>query len=118
MEQKKQKKEETPQFSRKEKLEAPTFAETEFRKNFWNGNPGEEPPSSELKAERQRLGILVKGCGNLNLCPAPIVSCGNDGLPPEFQIVFNKLSFQTPSLVQMQCWPAILSGANVLCFNK
>lgn len=83
-----------------------------FTKRFWTGNDGEEQPSEELKALRKEIGVLVKG--NLKCCPAPIDSIDSPHLPKAFPVVCAAHGVKKPSAVQMQCWPPILYGANVL----
>ena len=83
-----------------------------FDKCFWLGQPAVIPVSEELKLTRKSLGILVRGA--LHLCPSPVKSASDDGLPPIFEKFFSFLKYNSPTSVQMQCWPAILSGANVL----
>lgn len=81
-------------------------------KKFWTGDDGEEQPSDELKARRKEIGVLVKG--NLKCCPAPIDSIYSPLLPKAFATVCAAHGVKKPSAVQMQCWPPILYGANVL----
>lgn len=88
------------------------YSTHEFNKNFWNGPVGENPPSEELKKTRQACGINVKG--NLELCPPPSLTIENSFLPNEFVEIFKILHLVNPTPVQMQCWPSLLSGANVL----
>ncbi len=85
---------------------------TPIIKKFWEGEPGEESPSDELKELRKSIGVLVKG--TLSLCPPPILTLSSQGVPEEFRKVFKYLSLSTPSAVQKQCWPAALAGSNVL----
>ena len=81
-------------------------------KSHWSGNPGEDPPSEELKTQRKEIGVLVKG--NLHLCPPPILNLHDPFLPPAFSKIFHSLGLSKPSPIQMQCWPAVLAGANIL----
>ncbi len=83
-----------------------------FRRDFWTGPPAEDPPSEALKLSRKERGILAKGV--LRLCPPPVPNASARGLPDSFQAVFTQLRLSVPTPVQMQCWPAILAGANVL----
>ena len=83
-----------------------------FSKAHWSGNPGEDPPSEELKTQRKEIGVLVKG--NLLLCPPPIITLHDAFLPPAFSKIFHSLGLSIPSPIQMQCWPAALAGANIL----
>lgn len=62
-----------------------------------------------LKLERKSLGVLVKGD-----CPPPIYSAEDPALPPIFAAFFTACGFEKPSRVQQQCWPAALTGADVL----
>ena len=83
-----------------------------FSKDFWTGNPGEDPPSDELKILRKQIGVLVKG--NLQQCPQPVLTLHDAFLPAAFPKIFHSLGLSTPSPIQMQCWPAALAGANIL----
>lgn len=83
-----------------------------FEKCFWKGPGGEENPSEELKAARKDIGVLVKG--NLSQCPPPVTQLQDDHLPKSFTKICSSLNITKPSIVQKQCWPAILNGANVL----
>lgn len=83
-------------------------------KDFWTGARTDLDTMEDLKSARKTLGILVKGPGHEN-CPPPIVSVSDAGVPISFAAVFNKLRLTVPTLVQLQAWPAILSGNNVLC---
>ena len=94
-------------------LPIPIFEVIKVQKNFWTGQPGETDVSDEIKQLRKSLGILVRG--NMNLCPQPIISMSSEYIPPSFKKVFTLLNHTTPSPVQMQCWPTILAGANILC---
>eukprot|EP01041_Mallomonas_annulata_P008689 gene8689-17948_t len=97
-----------------DQIPLPNFSRCKaFKKNFWTGAPGEDPVSDELKILRKTFGILPKG--PLELCPPPVTEITSPGVPTSFAEVFSILNIQTPSPVQMQCWPAILVGANVLC---
>lgn len=85
----------------------------EIKKLFWVGPPAEVPVSDELKTLRKTHGILASG--SLELCPPPVVEIESPFLPVTFNEVFTYLNLKKPSPVQMQCWPCILCGANVLC---
>lgn len=85
----------------------------DFKKIFWTGAQGEDPPGDELKLLRKSLGVLAKG--QLRFCPPPVISISNIGLPETFGKAFLSLNYSKPSPVQMQCWPAILMGQNLLC---
>lgn len=80
--------------------------------NVWIGSVGEDPPSEELKLARKNIGVNVKG--NLTKCPAPILSVEDAALPSIFKQYFAHHGLSNPTSVQQQCWPCILSGANVL----
>ena len=82
------------------------------QKMLWTGAAAELAPSDELKALRKHIGVNVKG--NLALCPPPADSLTTPGFPPVFSQLFGQLSYTFMTAVQKQCWPAILSGANVL----
>ena len=56
---------------------------------------------------------IVQG-DNTSLCPAPILSLEDPALPDTISQVIKSLNFNKLTAVQMQCWPAILSGLNVL----
>lgn len=83
-----------------------------FRRCFWNGAPGEDPLSDELKALRKSIGVNCKGL--LKACPPPIEAMSDAGLPESFGEFFKKAALTTPSVVQKQCWPAALAGLNIL----
>lgn len=110
------------QKKRTKEQHAPSFTETlkpavfenleSVQKMLWVGAPAEPVPCDALKALRKSCGVNVKG--NLALCPPPAESLTTPGLPPVFSQVFGQLSYKTMTAVQQQCWPAILSGANVL----
>lgn len=94
----------------------PNFTDLEpFRNNFWCGPIGVEQPDEELKQNRKSLGVLVKG--NLLLAPPPISDIHSKGLPIEFSQYFTAVRLTKPANVQMQGWPIILSGANLLCLS-
>ena len=96
-----------------ESLPSPDFSGLQpFSKSFWTGPAGEESPSDELKELRKSIGVNVKG--QLQQCPPPALTAASAGLPAAFASSFDKLKMTTPSAVQMQCWPALLAGANVL----
>lgn len=79
-------------------------------KNFWKGEPGEDPPSETLKQLRKSYGLNCKGA--LLLCPPPISDLSS--LPPCFSEVMTYLGLSSPSIVQRQCWPAALNGVDIL----
>ncbi|KAJ1433674.1 P-loop containing nucleoside triphosphate hydrolase protein [Ochromonadaceae sp. CCMP2298] len=83
-----------------------------FMKTFWAGGLGEDPPSEALKLLRKDIGVLVKG--NIINCPAPVSDLQSEFIPKRFAIICGNLGVTKPSPVQMQCWPAILNGANLL----
>jgi superfamily II DNA/RNA helicase len=83
-----------------------------FTKCLWNGPPGETEVSEELKQLRKSLGVLVKG--QTALCPAPIQHINDTHLPELFSKYFTLKGIDQPTVVQKQCWPALLAGANVL----
>lgn len=86
-----------------------------FVKNIWQGPPGEESPSEDLKQLRKHLGVLVKG--NVGACPPPLTSLHDPHTPPFFRKYCQEAGISTPSSVQMQGWPAILCGGNVLAIS-
>jgi superfamily II DNA/RNA helicase len=86
-----------------------------FQRRFWAGPSPEAEPPEDLKLQRKAMGVLVRG--KYELCPPPVM-CANDPLlPASFGAVFESSKFVSPTPAQAQCWPAILSGANVLCIS-
>lgn len=84
-----------------------------FVKHLWEGpGLGVEEVSEELKQVRKSLGVLVKG--QTALCPPPIDSIQDRHLPAIFANFFQLKGIDQPTVVQRQCWPALLAGANVL----
>eukprot|EP00605_Chrysophyceae_sp_TOSAG23-4_P000461 GSChrysophyteH1.ASY1.ANO1.519.1 assembled CDS len=78
-------------------IPAPDFSHAPpFTKKFWKGPMGQDPPSSELKEARKRIGVNVRGL--VDQCPPPISTISDTTLPESFGV----------------CWPAILNGANIL----
>ena len=108
---------------RKRKKDNPLVHESphtlKFGRCFWHDLPAPAPtwreqitgPEREpsLKAIRKGLSIVVKGD-----CPPPIAAATDPHLPPSFAQFFTALHFTEPSRVQRQCWPAALTGADVL----
>lgn len=91
----------------------PDFSTFEpISKRFWVGEDGEAEPSEELKSLRKEIGVLVKG--NIQCCPAPILSITSPSLPTVFATICSSQGISKPSSVQMQCWPSILYGADLL----
>lgn len=90
-----------------------------FERCFWRDLPAPAPTWREqitgeeritaLKATRKSLSIVVKGD-----CPPPIASANDPHLPKSFGTFFAATRFTEPSRVQRQCWPAALTGADVL----
>lgn len=89
-----------------------TFSQTPFKKIFWTGEKGQNPPSESVKQIRKQLGVVVRG--RLDLCPTPIHDTSEKFFPREMEKAFTIMGFRIPSSVQQQCWPAILCGANLL----
>eukprot|EP01035_Chromulina_nebulosa_P025748 gene25748-33627_t len=96
---------------------------TEFVRSFWKGPVGEKEPSEDLKRKRKEIGVVVKPFSKqksyeenylLEKCPAPIKSVGDMHMPDIFKSILKELSISTLTTVQQQCWPAILSGANLI----
>lgn len=85
-----------------------------FQRNFWTGPVPEADGMDSLKATRKSLGILVKGPGS-DMCPPPISTVTDAGIPTSFAAAFTKLRLSVPTLVQMQSWPSMLAGNNLLC---
>lgn len=95
------------------KLVAPDWTKVKpFRRSYWKGPVGVAEPSEELKLLRKDLGVNVKG--NLAGCPPPVQSMDDANLPSFFRSFFNNQGYTKPTAVQMQAWPAILNGSNVL----
>ena len=90
-----------------------TFSSNPILKNNWKGDPGQENPSDDLKLMRRNIGVLVRG--NLGNCPPPIAEITHPSLPSSFAKVFQTLKLSQPTAIQMQCWPAVMAGSNVLC---
>ena len=91
-----------------------------FERCFWRDLPAPAPTwrqqiggsaarEAALKATRKALAVVVKGD-----CPPPIASAADPHLPPYFAAFFAEAGFDAPSQVQRQCWPAALTGADVL----
>ena len=83
-----------------------------FNKCFWTGEAPQAPPSEELKALRKSMNVNVKGY--LHLCPPPVNTVQCQGIPESFGAVFDRVQLHSPTAIQKQAWPAILTGANVL----
>jgi len=66
-----------------------------------------------LKRQRQALHIVVRG-----RCPPPISVFDDPALPDEIQAYFRRggagAHHKEPTVVQRQCWPAMLSGVQLL----
>ncbi|RYH32069.1 DEAD/DEAH box helicase [archaeon] len=84
----------------------------QFQRSYWKGPVGVAEPSEELKLLRKDLGVNVKG--NLASCPPPVLSIEDANLPSFFRSFFGTHGYMKPTAVQMQAWPAILNGSNVL----
>lgn len=96
------------------KLKKPDFDSlVTLQKSFWAGDTTRGPFGEDLKMQRKSIGVLVKG-ENSDTCPAPVMSLDDPCLPQAFGQVFSSLGLKTLTAVQMQCWPAILAGLNVL----
>eukprot|EP01031_Cornospumella_fuschlensis_P032923 gene32923-39818_t len=109
---KKQKSEHKESFTNA-KLLVPDWSKVKpFIKTLWKGPPGIADPSEELKLLRKELGVNVKG--NTAGCPPPVQSIDDANLPTFFQTFFETSGYTKPTVVQMQAWPAILNGSNVL----
>ena len=83
-----------------------------FNKAFWQGQPGNAEPTEQLKSQRRDIGVLVKD--NLELCPPPLTSLEDAVIPPQFLTVCKELKISQPRPIQMQGWPCILNGSDVL----
>jgi superfamily II DNA/RNA helicase len=86
-----------------------------IEKNLWNGVEGSNNPSDELKSQRKDLGIVIRG--NLLGCPPPVTDVQDENLPALFRSVLSHFRIVRPTPIQMQCWPAVLSGTNVLSIS-
>jgi ATP-dependent RNA helicase DDX5/DBP2 len=64
---------------------------------------------TSLKALRKSMSIVVRGD-----CPPPIADTEDSQLPRAFAEYFAASGLTQPSRVQQQCWPAALTGADVL----
>ena len=89
-----------------------TSIQLPFNKNFWTGPSGEDPPSEALKLLRKTIGVVVRGPSAHS--PPPISTFDDISLPVAFNSIMRDLKCKTPSTVQKQCWPIIMTGANVL----
>ena len=93
---------------------------TEFQRSFWKGPVGEKEPSEDLKRKRKEIGVVVKPFSKqysdnlLEQCPAPLKSIEDIHMPETFKTILKEISIATLTTVQQQCWPAILSGANLI----
>lgn len=95
-----------------------------IEKCHWFGAPGEANPSEELKLKRKSIGVVVKSFfsptefdSNASLlarCPPPVLDAMDSALPESFGVILKSLNITNLSSVQMQCWPAILAGANIV----
>jgi hypothetical protein len=98
-------------------LEANAPKQTDFARVFWKeALPGPEDTAA-LNEHRKGLGILVKGDAAAS-CPRPVMSIDDLALPEEFPQVMRAHGYTQPSLIQQQCWPAILGGNDVLCLAE
>ena len=104
-------------------LEVSIHDKTDFVRTFWKGPVGEKEPSEDLKRERKEIGVVVKPFSKqksdeennlLEKCPAPIKSVEDMHMPDIFKSILKELRISTLTTVQPQCWPAILSGANLI----
>ena len=99
--------------SNKKSIDKPSFPSLNFEKSFWTASVGEKEPSTELKEQRKRLGVLVKG-NNLDKCPPPIEEIDLAMFPSESGALLNQMNVKQPSPIQMQAWPIIMCGNDVL----
>lgn len=87
-----------------------------FRKAFYHP-PDEIAALSEDDAERMRLelgAISVRGKD----CPAPITKWSHCGLPVTCLDVIKKLGFNSPTPIQSQAMPVIMSGRDMIGVAK
>mmetsp|Transcript_95214 Transcript_95214/g.254585 ORF Transcript_95214/g.254585 Transcript_95214/m.254585 type:complete len:677 (-) Transcript_95214:52-2082(-) len=99
----------------KVRLLKPDFADAPvFDKEFWE-DPDPLRDEETMKRLRQLLGIKVRAAGGPLAVPAPVESLRDQRLPEAFSKFFRVMEkFSTPTPIQMQCWPAVLGGRNVL----
>ena len=87
-----------------------------FRKNFYSEVPElTRLTPAEVEAYRcEREGIRVKGKG----CPKPIQKWSHAGLSRKEMDVLRKQGFDTPTPIQSQAIPAIMSGRDLIGIAK
>jgi ATP-dependent RNA helicase DDX46/PRP5 len=87
-----------------------------FRKNFYSEVPElARLTPTEVEAYRCELeGIRVKGKG----CPKPIQKWAHAGLSRKEMDVLRKQGFETPTPIQAQAIPAIMSGRDLIGIAK
>ena len=90
-----------------------TFPAFNYEKHFWTGVEGESAPSDSLKECRKAYGINVKG-NSLHLSPPPLDEFSCAGLTPEIYQLLSHYAITTPSSIQRQAIPTIMSGCDVL----
>lgn len=84
-----------------------------IEKNLWPNTPAEGYElTEELKLARKSIGVNVKG--NTQFCPPPITCIDDPNLPSVFKKYFQLKEINSPTPIQQQSWPAILSGNNTL----
>eukprot|EP01038_Epipyxis_sp_PR26KG_P011026 gene11026-14807_t len=87
----------------------PQISSHSFKKCFWIAL--ELDKDEDIKLIRKSIGVTVKG--NIISCPPPLKSIA-DIYPFFSQNLFSHFKISEPTPVQNQCWPALLSGCNVI----
>lgn len=107
--------------SKVKKKEMPTVDHTKityepFRKSFYHP-PAEVEEMTEEDAERLRMeldAIKVRGRD----CPKPLTKWSYCGLPGSCLDVIQKLNYKSPTAIQAQAIPAIMSGRDIIGVAK
>jgi hypothetical protein len=84
-----------------------------FCRNFWTGSVSSDMSIDDLKQLRKSIHVLVKGKA-IDQCPPPVLNLSAPGIPNTFKEFLHKVNISNPTTVQMQSWPALLSGLNIL----
>lgn len=103
------------QSSRRFTNSKPVIKTREFKRKLWSGPAGDENPSEEVKLLRKSIGVNVKG--NCKECPPPVSAADDASLPKLFRDYWSGHSLSTLTPVQMQSWPAIMNGANLISIS-
>jgi ATP-dependent RNA helicase DDX5/DBP2 len=71
-----------------------------------------------MKRARRALGVVVRGAG-VARCPAPCQGFEDERFPKAALTLTRHLQqsnrFTKPTPIQAQCWPAVMSGNDVIC---